>query len=376
MIGPGHPLRGGLATFNQRLAREFLSQGHDCIIYSFSLQYPSILFPGTSQFTDEPAPQDLKILPAINSINPFNWLSVGRKIRKEKYDIVFVRFWIPFMGPALGTILKQIRKNRFTKIICIADNIIPHEQRPLDKQLTKYFLKNCDGFIVMSEKVLGDLRQFEPSKPAVLVPHPLFDNFGQPVSKAEARKHLGIPVSDKLILFFGFIRHYKGLDLLFQALALLNQNGNQKIKLLVAGEFYEDEKHYTGLINQLGISPDLYLHNHFIQDSEVKYYLSAADVVVQPYRDATQSGVTPLAYYFEKPTIVTDVGGLAALVTNKETGLITQPDAASIMQAIQEFYELGEDHFTDHVKMLKTRYSWSSMVDAVLTLAASINKNV
>ncbi len=247
IIGPGHPLRGGLATFNQRLAKEFIQQGDDCSIYSFSLQYPSFLFPGKTQYSDEPAPDGITIHSAINSINPFNWITVGNKLRKEKPDIIVVRYWLPFMGPALGTILRRVRKNKHTRIICIADNVIPHEKRPGDKAFTKYFLKSCDAFITMSEKVMSDLRLFQPDNPAQLVSHPLYDNFGQPVSKTEARKHLGIPENEKIVLFFGFIRKYKGLDLLLEAMAdkRIREAG---IKLLVAGEYYEDEKSYRELI--------------------------------------------------------------------------------------------------------------------------------
>src|SRR5215831_7506918 len=174
IIGPAHPLRGGgITTFNQRLAKEFIDNGDDCSIYSFSLQYPSFLFPGKSQYTDEPAPTDLKILSVINSVNPLNWLEIGNRISKEQPDIVVVRYWLPLMGPALGTILKRIRRNGHTKIVCIADNVIPHEHRPGDKAFTKYFLKQCDAFITMSEKVMTDLLKFVRDKPVKLIPHPL-----------------------------------------------------------------------------------------------------------------------------------------------------------------------------------------------------------
>lgn len=376
MIGPGHPLRGGLATFNQRLAKEFIHEGHECSIYSFSLQYPSILFPGKTQYTDESPPENLSIEPTINSINPLNWIKVGNRLKREKPDIIFVRFWLPFMGPALGTILRRIKKNNHTKIICIADNIIPHEKRPGDKPFTNYFIKSCDAFIVMSENVLNDLRSFEKNKPALLVPHPLFDNFGDPVTKSEARKHLGIPVNEKVILFFGFIRKYKGLDILLKAMQILKnkfpRSAATGVKLMVAGEFYEDEKNYRELIAQMDLAGDLYLHTSFITDSDVKFYLGAADVVVQPYRNATQSGVTPLAYHFEKPTIVTNVGGLPAMVIDNKTGLITEPDAEHIASTIVTFYELGEDYFIPHLRLEKQKYSWHTMVRAVLQLADEV----
>ena len=323
IIGPGHPLRGGLATFNQRLAKEFIEQGNDCSIYSFSLQYPSFLFPGKTQYSDEPAPEGITIHSVINSINPFNWIKIGNRLKKERPDIIVVRYWLPFMGPALGTILRGARKNRHTKIICIADNVIPHEKRFGDKPFTRYFLKSCDAFITMSEKVMADLRFFEKTKPAKLVSHPLYDNFGDIISKEAARKHLCLPGNEKIILFFGFIRKYKGLDLLLEAMSVLKnstlqtsnpQEPEQVIKLLIAGEFYEDEKQYHEQIEKLGIKDQLILRTDFIPDSEVKYYLCAADAVIQPYRNATQSGVTPLAYHFEKPMVVTNVGGLPTLV--------------------------------------------------------------
>jgi glycosyltransferase involved in cell wall biosynthesis len=373
IIGPGHPLRGGLATFNQRLAKEFIDCGNDCSIYSFSLQYPSFIFPGTTQYSDEPAPANLTIHTVINSINPFNWIQVGNRLKKENPDIIIVRFWLPLMGPALGTILRRVRKNNHTKIICIADNIIPHEKRPGDKLFTKYFLKSCDAFITMSEKVMNDLRLFEKTKPAQLISHPLYDNFGAIISKDAARKHLGIPESEKIILFFGFIRKYKGLDLLFEAMAD-ERIKNSGIRLLVAGEFYEDEKQYRELIEKLGIRDQLILKTDFIPDSEVKYYLCSADAVIQPYRNATQSGVTPLAYHFEKPMVVTDVGGLPALVPDGKVGLVAAPNPKAIADAILRFYQLGENYFIPHLRNEKLKYSWTSLVKAVQDLADVISE--
>ncbi len=368
IIGPGHPLRGGLATFNQRLAKEFNDEGHDCSIYSFSLQYPSFIFPGTTQYTDEPPPEKLVIHSVINSINPFNWLKTGNRLKKERPDIIIVRFWLPLMGPALGTILRKVRKNKHTKIICIADNVIPHEKRLGDKLFTKYFLKSCDAFITMSEKVLADLRLFEKTKPAQLVSHPLYDNFGSIISKQQAREKLGVNSQESIVLFFGFIRKYKGLDLLFEAMA---DEGIKKagIKLLVAGEFYEDEKPFREQIEKLGIKDQLILRTDFIPDSEVKYYLCAADAVIQPYRNATQSGVTPLAYHFEKPMVVTNVGGLPSLVPDGKVGLVVEPEPTAIADGILKFYQLGENYFIPHLRNEKLKYSWSNLVKAIQSLA-------
>jgi len=373
IIGPGHPLRGGLATFNQRLAKEFINGGHDCSIYSFSLQYPSFLFPGTTQYSSEPAPENLTIKSAINSINPFNWIKVGNRLKKEKPDLIIVRFWLPFMGPALGTILRRVRKNKHTKIICIADNVIPHEKRFGDKPFTNYFLKSCDAFITMSEKVMSDLRLFQPTKPALLVSHPLYDNFGAIISKEEARQKLGVGSKELIILFFGFIRKYKGLDLLLEAMAdeRIKKAG---IKLLVAGEFYEEAKPFYEQIEKLGINDQLILRTDFIQDSEVKNYLCAADAVIQPYRNATQSGVTPLAYHFEKPMVVTNVGGLPSLVPDRKVGLVVEPNPQAIAEGILEFYQLGESYFIPHLRNEKQKYSWANMVGTISQLANDIQK--
>lgn len=370
IIGPAYPLRGGgMTTFNERLAREFMAQGHDTSICTFSLQYPGFLFPGTTQLSTEPAPTDLRISVSINSVNPFNWLKVGNRIKKQQPDLVVVRYWLPFMGPCLGTILRCIKRNRHTKIVCIADNVIPHEKRPGDRLFTRYFLKPVDTFVTMSEKVLGDLRLFT-QKPAKLVPHPLYDNFGAKVSKTEARQKLGIGIDEKILLFFGFIRQYKGLDILFDAMAIL-QKQNTQYKLLVAGEYYDNKAGYEAQIDKLGIASNLLLHTDFITDSEVKYYLCAADVVVQPYRNATQSGVTPLAYHFEVPMIVTNVGGLPSLVPDGKVGVLAEPNAESIADKINEYFAIGEGHFIPHLQNEKQKYSWAVMVEALMGLAES-----
>lgn len=376
IIGPAYPLRGGgIATFNERLAKEFIDEGFDTTIYTFSYQYPSFLFPGTSQYSTEQAPEGIPIKIKINSINPFNWIKVGNELKKIKPDIVVVRYWMPFMAPCLGTILRRIKKNKHTKIVCIADNIFPHEKFPLEKLLTKYFTTPVDAFITMSEKVLADLHQLNKNKPSQFIAHPLYDNFGEKISKEEARKHLGINTNDKVILFFGFIRKYKGLDILLEAFKkLITSQKIADLKLLIAGEFYEDEKNYQPLLNDPLLKEHLILHTHFIANTEVKYYLCAADCVVQPYRSATQSGVTPLAYHFEIPMIVTNVGGLPSLVPDKKVGLIAEPNAESIAEKITEYFDLSEDHFLPFLKEEKKKYSWKVMVNAILKSAAISSK--
>jgi glycosyltransferase involved in cell wall biosynthesis len=379
IIGPAWPLRGGLASFDQRLCRAFADEGHSCLIYSFSLQYPGILFPGTSQYGDDPPPAGIEIYSVINSINPVNWLITGNRLKKEAPGLIVVRYWLPFMGPALGTILRRVRRNHKTKIIAITDNILPHEKRPGDRLFTKYFLNSCDAYVTMSDAVMTDLRKFEKTKPAKTIIHPLYDNFGEIISKAEARKllkeklQLNIGPGDRIILFFGFIRKYKGLDILLRAMAepRLKESG---IRLLIAGEFYEDRNLYLRLIEELKIADQLILKTDFIPDTEVKYYLCGADVVIQPYRHATQSGVTPLAYHFEKPMIVSKTGSFSEQVLHEETGLVTEAEPAALASAILRFYELGEEYFIPHLRSEKKKYSWKNLVNTILGLSHDIQK--
>ncbi|TDO23596.1 glycosyltransferase [Sediminibacterium goheungense] len=368
IIGSAWPLRGGgIATFNERLARAFMQEGHEVIIYSFSLQYPSFLFPGKSQFGNEPRPADLHIKSVINSVNPFNWFRSGNAIRKENADLIVVRYWLPFMGPCLGTILRIVKKNHRSKIVCIADNVIPHEKRVGDTAFTRYFVKPVDAFITLSEKVLKDLTLFT-RKPALATVHPLYDNFGEPISKTEARSALGIPSENPVILFFGFIRQYKGLDLLLKAMAVLKQKGNAPL-LLIAGEFYENRQQYEQMIDELDIRDLLILRTDFIPDNEVRNYICAADFVIQPYKHATQSGITPLSYHFERPMLVTNVGALPAMVPHEKVGIVTAPEPEAIAHGIEQLYSLGEAHFLFHLRNEKKKYNWQLLTDSIWQLA-------
>ena len=366
IIGPSWPLRGGLAAFDEQLIRTFTAQNINARIETFSLQYPSILFPGKTQFSNEPAPNDVKINIGINSINPLNWLLVGIRIKRERPDLIIVRFWIPFLAPCLGTICRIIKSNKHTKIIAIIDNMIPHEKRMGDHFLTKYFSNAMDGFLTMSEKVSKEVKQFS-NKPLILSPHPIFTHFGEAIVKSTARHSLDLNEHDKIILFFGFIRQYKGLDILLRAMASKSIS-EANIKLMIVGEFYEDAQPYLDLIHELNIADRIILHTEFVPDNEVKKYVCAADFIIQPYRNATQSGVTPLAYHFEIPMLVTNVGALADSVPNGKVGVVVEPNDAAIAKGIETLYHNGVAFYAENIKEEKKKYSWSQMADNFILL--------
>ncbi|MBR5719846.1 MAG: glycosyltransferase [Bacteroidales bacterium] len=366
IVGTSYPYRGGLTAFNEHLARVLTSEGHDVEIYTFTLQYPDFLFPGKTQYSDGPAPTDLKIIRRVNSINPFNWLKVGKEIRRKRPDVLITKFWLPYMAPCLGTIERQVRKNKHTLIVSILDNLIPHEKRFGDKMLVKYFVKSTDKFVAMSKSVLSDLSLFDTKKPRVFCPHPLYDNYGELLDKDEAKNLLGLEHETHYVLFFGIIRDYNGLDLLLESFAD-SRFKDLNVKLLVAGEFYSNEDKYTELIHELNIGERLHLNTFFIPDSEVNRYFSACDIVAQPYRTATQSGVTQIAFHFLKPMLVTNVGGLAEIVPDGKIGYVVEPDVKQITEALVDYFHNDrEAEFSENITEEKKKYAWSNMTAAVL----------
>lgn len=371
ILGSAYPLRGGgLATFNERLARAFMQAGHRVTIYTFALQYPRLLFPGKSQYSDEKPPEDLDIRVRVNSINPLNWYKVGRELRNMKPDVLIIRYWLPFMAPCLGKIAAITKKNKHTRVVAIADNIIPHEKRPGDNLLTRYFVHKPHAYICMSEQVRSDLERFSVSPDRIKVClHPLYDNFGEAVDREKARKHLGINEPEPLVLFFGFIREYKGLDLLLKAFSF-EKLREIPVKLLIAGEFYTNPDPYYRLARELGIEERLIWHTGFIPNDEVKYYFCAADLIAQAYKSATQSGVTQVAYHFERPMVVTNVGGLPEIINHGKSGYVVNPDPGEIAGAIHDFFahQRGKT-MKDSLKEEKKRFSWEKFVRAALEMA-------
>lgn len=369
LVGTAYPYRGGLAVYNERLARAFQNEGYEVEIWTFTVQYPNFLFPGKTQFSTEPAPEGLVIRRELNSVNPFNWLKVGRKLRKAQADLVVMRFWIPYMAPSHGVVARLARKNKKTKVVSILDNIIPHEKGFADKMLARYFLNSLNGGVTMSKSVLDDAKAIDANKRVEFCPHPLYDNFGAKVSREEALEFMRLDPEYRYMLFFGIIRDYKGLDLLLQAMSD-ERIRKMKVKLIVAGEFYNNADQYHALEQSLRLEEQLIWRSEFVPDSEVKYYFNAADIVVQPYKSATQSGVTQIAYHFDKPMLVTDVGGLKEIVPDGVVGYVTAVDPKQIANALVDFFEhQRKDSFEQNIQVEKQKYSWSRMVEALVSVS-------
>ena len=366
ILGTAWPYRGGLSAFNERLAREYRSLGDEVEIVTFTLQYPSFLFPGKTQYSDEPAPDGLRITRMLNAVNPFNWVRVGHYIRRQKPDLLITKFWLPFMAPALGTV-NRVARRQGTRRISILDNLIPHEKRFGDKMFARYFVGSVDGMVAMSRSVLADVDLFDPQgrKARAFCPHPLYDHYGGRLDREEALRLLGLDPGHRYILFFGFIRDYKGLDLLLEAMSD-KRVGGLGARLIVAGEFYGDPKPYMEQIGHLGIGDRVVLKTDFIPDHEVNRYFCAADLVAQPYKTATQSGVTQIAFHFERPMLVTSVGGLPEIVPDGKVGFVVEPDARQIADALVRFYEEGwADRLGEGVRQEKQKYLWSNMTEAI-----------
>ena len=369
ILGPAHPYRGGLASIMEIMARTFQRRGDEVDIKTFTLQYPSLLFPGESQTVATPPPADLRICRCVNTMNPLNWVRVGRRIRRERPDFVLMKYWTPFMAPCFGTIARIARGNGHTKVLCQIDNVEPHEHHLTDKPFNRYYLHSVDGFVYMSEQVHCELRAYSDA-PALFSPHPLFENFGERVERSEACVRLGLDPANRYVLFFGLIRDYKGLDLLLDAWAQLRRAGRTEgRRLIVAGEFYTAREPYLNRIADNGLQDEVLLHDRFIPDDDVKYYFSAADFVVQPYKTATQSGVTQIAYQFCVPMVVTAVGGLPEIVPDGRGGYVCPPTAEGVAAAMDRMYE-GDalKRFRENCVEERRRFSWEEMCSRVTEL--------
>ena len=371
IVGPAHPYRGGLASIMETMAREYQSRGYEVHILTFTLQYPTLLFPGKSQTVDTPPPTDLSIERKVSTINPMTWWQVGRKLCKLRPDIVLMKYWTPFMAPCFGSIARLARKNGHTRVICQIDNVEPHEHHITDKMFNRYYLRSVDGFIYMSEQVHGELTAYTHA-PALFSPHPMFEHFGERKGRTEACNALGLDPNTRYALFFGLIRDYKGLDTLIEAWAKFRRSGH---KLLIAGEFYASREKYIDLIERLGLQDDIILHDHFIPDSEVANYFSVSGCVVLPYKTATQSGVTQIAYNFRTPIIVTNVGGLKEIVPDGVVGYVVDSSVEGVVDGLNRIYEQGRlEEFTQNMENERKRFSWAAMCDKIEDVYNLTNK--
>ncbi|MBM4166365.1 MAG: glycosyltransferase [Ignavibacteria bacterium] len=375
IIGTAYPLRGGIAHYVALLAKYLLKAKHNVEIISFKRQYPKILFPGKTQVENATDGEELFSVKAemlIDSINPFNWISVGNEIRKRKPDLILFKYWLPFFGPSYGTIAAIAKRNKHTRVMMICDNILPHEKRPGDTLFTKYAFHFADSAIVQSDSVEKDLRTLFPKMPYRKIPHPVYEIFGTTVEPNVARKKIGIGENENIILFFGYVRAYKGLDVLLYAMQKI-----ENVKTLIVGEFYDDEQQYRSLAKELGVENKVRFVSDYIANDEVKFYFSASDAIVLPYKSATQSGIAQIAFNFDKPVITTNVGGLAEIVPDGKAGFVVEPNnPEQLAVAIQKFFsENKKEEFAAQVKIEKQKYLWENLVNAIEELA-SVGKTV
>lgn len=367
IIAPAFPYRGGIAATSDRLAQEYLSRGHDVEVWTFKLMYPKIIFPGKTQYLKEGTtpPAGLTIRRKISSINPFNWIKTGRQLKKSGANQIIIRYWLPFMAPALGTIAK-IGKTKSNHISCLVDNVIPHEKRIGDEFLSNYFFKQMDGFVVMAKEGVEQLKNtFKVKKPIQYSPHPLFDTYGEKVTKSEACTHLNLDTNKNYLLSFGLIRKYKGVDLLIEAFAQIKDE-IPDYDLIIAGESYDDWQDYQSIIDQHNIGNRIIRKDEFIANEEVKYYFSAANFLALTYRTATQSGVTQIAYSMELPMLVTNVGDLANMVKHEVVGLVCENSVEAIASHLKQMCNDEKlAQYTANISTEKKQFEWSKLCDAI-----------
>ena len=371
IIGSAYPYRGGIAAFNERLARQFQAEGHEVDIVTFTVQYPNFLFPGKTQFSTASAPNDLKIQRCVNSTNPFNWMKVGKELGNGNYDLVLFAYWMSFFAPCYGVMARRLKKSCR---IALVHNMMPHERSLLDRLLPPFFVKSMDGFLTLSKSVLEDVQRLDKqNKPKCFAPHPVYDHYGEKEPREKALERLGLDPRYRYMLFFGLVRAYKGLDWLIEAFAD-ERLRRYPVRLVVAGEFYEQKEQYLQLIQAKGLEHEVIVHDSFVPDDRVKDYFNASDLIVQPYKSATQSGVTQIAYHFEKPMLVTNVGGLEEIVPDGKVGYAVKPEVSCIADALVDFFGNERyDDFKEGIALEKEKYSWSKLVAALFSMLKNHN---
>jgi glycosyltransferase involved in cell wall biosynthesis len=375
ILGTAWPYRGGLAAFNERLARQFVMEGHEVKIVTFSLQYPSFLFPGKTQYSNELSPVGLKITREVNSCNLLSWVKVGRKLKQEEPDLLINCYWMAFFAPCYGVIQNIVKRNGKTKCIGLVHNMIPHEPNILDKLLAPFYVKQNDGFVALSDSVVKDIASLDKeNKPKTFSPHPVYDHYGEKMEKQAACEALGLDEKKDYMLFFGLVRAYKGLDLLLDAFGKVKDE-LKELQLIIAGEFYEDEEKYRKQIADNGLTDRVIVKNKFVADADLRKYFGAADLIVQPYKTATQSGVTQVAFHFEKPCLVTNVGGLGEIIHDGKMGYAVEPQADAIAEALKDYYQNDRQAaFTRYLIKEKELYGWNIMAQAFYRILLHMEK--
>lgn len=364
-----YPFRGGIAQFNASLYRAF-ERENEIRAFTFTRQYPNMLFPGETQLVTEKDNVDrIPSIEILDSINPFTYYKTAQRILEFVPTIMINKFWMPFFSPSLGKVSKILKKNGVTNF-SILDNVIPHERRFGDIALTKYFLHQQDAFVVMSETVKNDLLSLIPDAKYIYFPHPIYDHFGKLLEKKSAQEKLKIPAGKKVLLFFGFIRDYKGLDLLLKSLNLLPDDYH----LIIAGEVYGNFEKYNNLIQDLNLENRITRAVKYISDSEVPLYFSAADVCVLPYKSATQSGIVGISYHFDLPIIATNVGSLNEMIDPYNTGMvINEISENAISEAISNYFDkrLYLD-FIQNMNIYKENYSWDKLAKEIESFSGTL----
>lgn len=371
LVGPAYPYRGGIAHFSNRFARE-LARRHEVLMLTFSRQYPDLLFPGDTQMEEgmEAADWDLPVRPVrmIDSINPLTWWRAGRWLGRQDPDTVVFAYWMPFFVPAYRGVLAGLRSGatgRTCEVLWL-HNLTPHERLPGARLLVHRLVRQMDRLVSLSDSIREEVGELRPDATVMSGFHPVYDIFEEPVDPVEARRDLGIDEELPTVLFFGYVRRYKGLDVLLDALAHLSEE--TPVQVLVAGAFYEDESEYRRQADRLGLTggspPRVRFVPEYVPTEEVHLYFSAADLVVQPYRSATQSGVARTAFYFERPVVVTDVGGLAEEVPDGEAGYVVPPeDPEALAGAIERFFDGDPERFREGVRRQARKFSWRALTE-------------
>ncbi len=371
LVGPLAPWRGGLAQYLGLLGEALMAHGEVRGV-TFTRQYPGFLFPGTSQRDPAAELPRFPVEALLDSIDPSSWRRVAARLEAFAPGVVVLKWWIPFFAPSFASVVGPLRRQG-TRIVLVCDNLVPHESRPLDGALTRWMLRNSDGYLVMSDAVERDLDRLKPGAPRRRVPHPLYAQFDRGrFTRATARARLGFGPDEEVALFFGYVRHYKGLDVLLSAWPRVRARRN--VALIVAGEFYEDAEPYRKLAAAAGGEPNVRLLERYLPDEEVECVFKAADVVVLPYRSATQSGVTHVAYALGVPVIITDVGGLAETVRDGETGLVVAPEnPEALAAAVVRFFEEGlAPRMARAVAALREEGSWEHLAKETVALVDTL----